>query len=160
MRIIGSRGQASLEYLMTYGWAILIVLSLAVVAWNMGLLDIAGEVDPGQLGFWGIVPNDYKLETNGIFFLNLENQLDHNVTVQSVQVILGQEEKDAWSNPWRVIEPGNITETNELDSNDKFYTQSKGKNYRIFMNITYTESEQGFDQTHVSSGWVWSYVEP
>lgn len=157
---MNSRGQVSLEYLMTYGWAILIVLGLVVVAWNMGYLDIAGEVEPGQLGFWGVVPKDYVLDTDGGFTLILENQLDHNVTVNFVQVVLGQEEEDLWTTDWAtlgVLAPGNITAANSLSNG--FPSQRPGSNYRVFLNITYEETETGTPREHVSSGWVWSYVE-
>jgi len=33
------KGQAALEFLMTYGWAILIVIAVAIALWRMGVLS-------------------------------------------------------------------------------------------------------------------------
>ncbi|MFH1721193.1 MAG: hypothetical protein ABH950_01165 [Candidatus Altiarchaeota archaeon] len=152
------RGQVSLEYLMTYGWAIMLVLGIVIIAWNMGYIDIAGEVEPGQLGFWGVVPYDYALHTDGSFDLMLENQLDHRVEVKQVEMVLGQEERSVWAPAnWGFIEPGNVSELHSLDTD--FFKRTRGKNYRLFMNITYEETEIGTPQSHMSSGWIWSFTE-
>ena len=34
-----SRGQGAFEYLMSYGWAVLIVIVLGVVLWNLGVFN-------------------------------------------------------------------------------------------------------------------------
>ncbi|HEX55264.1 MAG TPA: hypothetical protein ENF49_03960, partial [Candidatus Altiarchaeales archaeon] len=34
---IGNKGQGAMEYLMTYGWAILVVMIVGVVLWQLGI---------------------------------------------------------------------------------------------------------------------------
>jgi hypothetical protein len=38
----GSKGQGAMEYLMTYGWAILVVMIVGVVLWQLGVFGGAG----------------------------------------------------------------------------------------------------------------------
>jgi hypothetical protein len=51
-----SRGQGSMEYLMTYGWAILIVMVVGVAMWRMGIFSISGSVAPTASGFEALKP--------------------------------------------------------------------------------------------------------
>lgn len=37
MKFLGKRGQGAMEYLMTYGWAILVVMIVGVVLWQLGI---------------------------------------------------------------------------------------------------------------------------
>jgi hypothetical protein len=46
-----SRGQGSMEYLMTYGWGILVVMIVGVAIWRLGLFNIGGSAAPTAIGF-------------------------------------------------------------------------------------------------------------
>lgn len=46
------KGQAATEYLMTYGWALLAIVIVAAVLWNMGIFGGAGCTD-SLSGFTG-----------------------------------------------------------------------------------------------------------
>jgi len=39
------KGQATMEYLMTYGWAILIIIVVIGVLWKMGVFDYREDID-------------------------------------------------------------------------------------------------------------------
>ncbi len=60
-----AKGQASMEYAATYGWAALIVLVLLVAAWQMRLFDIGGRLAPGSSGFSILVPLEWGLTGSG-----------------------------------------------------------------------------------------------
>ena len=55
------KGQGAMEYLMTYGWAILVVLIVGIVLWKTGLF---GTSATGTSGFDVLVPDQWKI-TNG-----------------------------------------------------------------------------------------------
>jgi hypothetical protein len=40
--MIGRRGQGAMEYLMTYGWAILVVMIVGIVMWQLGIFNMGG----------------------------------------------------------------------------------------------------------------------
>jgi hypothetical protein len=42
-RFSGGRGQGAMEYLMTYGWAILVVMIIGVALWKMGVFGHTGQ---------------------------------------------------------------------------------------------------------------------
>jgi hypothetical protein len=53
------KGQGAMEYLMTYGWAILVVVIVGVVLYNMGIFSPSGATAPGMDGFGNVRPNEY-----------------------------------------------------------------------------------------------------
>ena len=50
-------GQAAVEYLMTYGWAILVVLVVGIALWQLGVLTPT-EGNKNIRGFTGLKPID------------------------------------------------------------------------------------------------------
>ncbi|MFH1054845.1 MAG: hypothetical protein V1744_01990 [Candidatus Altiarchaeota archaeon] len=40
--MIGNKGQGAMEYLMTYGWAILVVMIVGIVMWQLGIFNMGG----------------------------------------------------------------------------------------------------------------------
>ncbi|MDD5112301.1 MAG: hypothetical protein PHG85_07135, partial [Candidatus Altiarchaeota archaeon] len=84
---ISSRAQGAVEFLMTYGWALVIVLIVGVVAWKWGVFNFTGTIQPGSYGFWGVTPIDYKMGGSGILTLSIENGVGVNVTINSVKAI-------------------------------------------------------------------------
>ena len=41
-KLLGMRGQGAMEYLMTYGWAILVVMIVGIVMWQLGIFNMGG----------------------------------------------------------------------------------------------------------------------
>ncbi len=41
-KMIGRKGQGAMEYLMTYGWAILVVMIVGIVMWQLGIFNMGG----------------------------------------------------------------------------------------------------------------------
>ena len=63
MKITYKKGQAATEFLMTYGWAILAIVIVAAVLWNMGIFKSSCtatapvQVFPaGSQGIWAATP--------------------------------------------------------------------------------------------------------
>ncbi|MCK4808221.1 MAG: hypothetical protein KAS90_01230 [Candidatus Aenigmarchaeota archaeon] len=80
-------GQSATEYLMTYGWAILAIVVVAGVLWNMGLFG-GGSCGNSVTGFAGtqVSVKDYALTNAGVLTLNLRNAAGETVTLTSVTV--------------------------------------------------------------------------
>ncbi len=45
------RGQGALEYLMTYGWAILVVMVVGITMWHLGMFNMGSAIPPTSTGF-------------------------------------------------------------------------------------------------------------
>ncbi len=67
------RGQSAVEYMMTYGWGILVVLVAGVVLWQLGFLDISKNVTPDKRGFSQLVPLDWGLASDGTLNMIVQN---------------------------------------------------------------------------------------
>ncbi len=74
---------------MTYGWAILIVIAIIAVAWQMGVFKLSGECQKGASGFWGVVPTDFIMAANGNLTLSLTNNVGAPVNVTSINATMG-----------------------------------------------------------------------
>ncbi len=81
------KAQGALEYLMTYGWAILVVVIVGLVLWRSGVF---GTSSTGASGFDVLVPAEWKIVTNGgnysvtnsqIVFRNVAGQTLRNVNI-------------------------------------------------------------------------------
>lgn len=57
------RGQGAMEYLMTYGWAILIVIIVGVVLWKSGVFSTSAKT---STNFDIIQPSDWALNGSGL----------------------------------------------------------------------------------------------
>ncbi|MFZ2455753.1 MAG: hypothetical protein WAX07_04695 [Candidatus Altiarchaeia archaeon] len=81
----GKKGQTALEYLMTYGWMLLIISVVAVVLWQMGILD--RTVPHGTIGFSQMKPLDWKASNSErTLTLTLTNDAGTKITLQDVNV--------------------------------------------------------------------------
>jgi hypothetical protein len=56
MKNMKNRGQGAMEYLMTYGWAILVVMVVGVAMWRLGVFNIGTSTPPTANGFEMVKP--------------------------------------------------------------------------------------------------------
>ena len=153
MKLNSNKGQAALEFLMTYGWAILIVLIVLAVIWEWGLFNPTGTVRPGYSGFWGIIPYDSRYTSNGNFNVVLQNNIDATITLTQINISTGN---NLISTNYNLnITPGNITTTLSIGNLDKL---SSGSNYEVFLTIAYNDSRVNISPL-LSSGRIWGVVE-
>ncbi|MBD3261078.1 MAG: hypothetical protein GF334_05250 [Candidatus Altiarchaeales archaeon] len=153
MRVM-NRGQSALEFLMTYGWAILVLLVIMVVAWQMGLFNLGGGIQPGSFGFWGVIPHDFKIREDGELTLSLLNNIEANVTIQRLNVSGPQGEIMCFDGG-QMLKPGGQMQEVCILSSAGF---SLGSNYEVFVKIQYNDSRTG-PTRYFSSGRIWGNVE-
>ncbi len=73
------KGQGAMEYLMTYGWAILVVLIVGIVLWKTGLF---GTSATGANGFNALTPDQWKITAGN----NASEIIFHNVAGRTLKV--------------------------------------------------------------------------
>ena len=148
------KGQTAMEYLMTYGWAILIILIVGGLLVFYGVFSL--NIGASKTGF-GLVdvtsPWDYK--ANGSLVLRFENRLGQPVTFTR-----------AWlANPdTSSIDPQDLADFADvfisLGQTSDFITLaptnpiagSTGSRYNIKLVVEYTASGQGFNSTGQLAG--------
>ena len=147
------KGQASVEFLMTYGWALLIIIVVGIVAWQWGLFDISGNITPGYSGFWGVVPGDFSYKSNGDLTLSLRNGVGACVNVTYLNLTTGG---NFYEYPGLNIEisagdRSKWTDTGHLPGG------SPGSRFEIYISIRYIDSRTL--DTYTSSGIIWGSIE-
>lgn len=76
------KGQSALEYLITYGWAILAVVIIAGVLWYFGVFNptrFTGDKQCG--GFDAFVCQDFRMNATGSLAIVLNNKVGGQITI-------------------------------------------------------------------------------
>ncbi len=75
------RGQSALEYLVTYGWAILAIVIIAGVLWYFGIFNPAKFSGEKQCrGFSAFICQDFRVNTSGHLQIVLNNKVGGQIT--------------------------------------------------------------------------------
>ncbi|MBS3060908.1 MAG: hypothetical protein J4432_05375 [DPANN group archaeon] len=77
---VGKKGQGAMEYLMSYGWALIIVLIIGIVLFNSGVFDQNAE---SATGWMRIRPSNFRFSMTNpsqIAWDNVAGQSLRNVT--------------------------------------------------------------------------------
>lgn len=76
-----TKGQSATEYLMTYGWALLAIVIVAGVLWNMGIFG--GACAKASKGFVGTTVSlaDWAVNADGSVDVELRNAAGAEITV-------------------------------------------------------------------------------
>jgi hypothetical protein len=146
------KGQTAVEYLMTYGWAILIILIVAGVLAYYGIFAPAGFLGPTARGFGQIqVLNPWSITaTTGSISLNLGNRVGETITLDSVSYVID-------GNPYTTTIPsttlssgenGVVTATGIVPISGA----TAGETYTATVTIAYNVSSTTFTSTGTLSG--------
>jgi len=83
------KGQAALDFLMTYGWAIALVVIVAAALFALGIFDAGNFIGTKAAGFSGISVQGWQMSTGGTLTLMLNNQVGQRVNVTGVDITIG-----------------------------------------------------------------------
>jgi hypothetical protein len=61
------KGQSALEYMMTYGWAILIIVIVAVILYSMGIFNPGASITTASSGFSPFAVSAAVCNTSGLY---------------------------------------------------------------------------------------------
>jgi len=82
------RGQSAMEYLMTYGWAILVIIIVIAVLFYIGVLN-PRNVTPTSCTFPpGISCTSYKLDTNNTLNIRIGQSVGHRINLTGINCTL------------------------------------------------------------------------
>ena len=145
------KAQAALEYLVTYGWAILIILVVGLVLWQMGIFNRI-STPPNCVGFSQITPLDWKASGNELTLL-LTNEAGTKLNLTGVSA-------SVFGTPCNT----NSTTADLRPGQSRMVVLSgcgglpnTGEYYRANITIVYRHTTSGI--THNSIGTCWGDVE-
>lgn len=144
-----NRGQATMEYLATYGWAVLIIVVIGVVIWQSGVLSVGKSIPPGKSGFSQVRPLDWKAQASGTTEVTVVNNAGTKVTltgVSSTYCTGGSASGD--------LLPGQST---PLTLTGCSFIGNVGESYKMDLTISYSNPSSGLD--HASVGTIWGSLE-
>lgn len=152
------RGQGSLEFLMTYGWVLLVILVVMVVMWQWGLFSLGETVEPGSFGFWGLVVmqgNEFIMDETGNLDIAILNNVGANATLTFYNITSGGFSVDCGACAPEIIAPG---ETEIITVQDPGWGGDAGSFFEAHVVLRYTD-ERTADNLYQSSGRIWGNIE-
>ena len=151
---IGNKGQVAMEYLMTYGWAVLVISIAAIIAWYFGLFNLGSTVGGGYSGFGEVIPEDFALRSDGTFIVVVENAVGAPITVTEVSARMLGTTKYAVDVPCNISTgaAGSFTITGLPDG-------TPGERYTMNLVMVVFEDSRTPGISHTSAGKIWSNYE-
>ena len=140
------RSQSALEYMMTYGWAILIIVIVAVILYSMGIFNPSSSITTTITGFQQTPISSALCTPTGVLVVSIEDVTGNLINITTVNSTVNG--KTATTNPNQLINPGNSARVLILGgcsniSNTHFSSQIK---------ITYKEPGQQLPGPYISTG--------
>lgn len=148
------KGQAALDFLMTYGWAILLVILVAGALFTLGIFDVGSMVGNRAVGFTQVSVDAFKVDTAGILTLKLENQVGTEIAINYVNATyLGS----TVSNSSTGITNLGIGSSSPIITVGDLGDVSSGNSYTITLKIGYTDRNSNF--SYIETGTLNGAVE-
>ena len=153
-----ARGQSAVEYMMTYGWGILVVLIAGILLWQMGFLQLSQDVTPDKRGFSQVTPLDWSLTPAGQLTVVIQNNAGTIVqlsTGTSAYMVIGGSGGCTLASPTLPVDNFRPGATQKFVFNGCPFdaTNKVGTYYRVNMTINYNNPASGLP--HRSNGVIW-----
>jgi uncharacterized protein (UPF0333 family) len=142
------KGQAALDFMMTYGWAIVLVVIIAVAMFAMGIFDPSNFIGNKAAGFAGVSVVGWSMDTAGTFTIKAANNVGNPIQLDSINVTIGGASVNVPVSNATIA----VGENSALLSSatGAFGAQAAGSGYTAKVSIRYIDTNAGFP--YVSSG--------
>ena len=159
------RGQAALEFLMTYGWAILVVLVVIGALAYFGVLNPNILVPEKCTMATGLSCKDYKISGSSVF-LYFENGMGKTIEVTNVSVLNPQDSLPICTDDAKGDDSGTTITLNGTSGNEVPIVNGGGTNFsisgctftnagrkeKVNLEVTYYFADSTSDFSHVVTG--------
>jgi hypothetical protein len=148
------KGQTAIEYLMTYGWAILIILIVAGVLAYYGIFAPSGFLGPTARGFGQIaVLSPWSLAgSTGGLILTMENRVGGTVTIYQINATVGGDSGTYVYVPSAAFQMVQSNRTTAAFSTTWPTPKTLGNTYSTQLTIIYGYGGQNFTSTGTITG--------
>jgi hypothetical protein len=141
------KGQAALDFLITYGWALLIVLLVAAALFVLGIFDIGSFIGNRPVAFTQVAVPAFILGSDGDFSVKLQNQVGVPISVNSINATYASDTIDSGG---LNISLGVGEFSGTIPVGTFNYTTGAGTSFQVTMMINYTDRVTGF--SYIESG--------
>ena len=154
------RSQSALEYMMTYGWAILIIVIVAVILYSMGIFNPSSSVSSTVTGFSGLGSVTAECTANGVLRLVIGDSTGNLINITGITA------KDPAITKTSTFKPNSTVDPNPMIKSGSSYTfsvpnicPSAGTHYAITVAVNYTEPGQPLPGPYQSTGSITGSVD-
>ncbi|EFD92880.1 MAG: hypothetical protein BJBARM5_0386 [Candidatus Parvarchaeum acidophilus ARMAN-5] len=152
--LAGNRSQSALEYMMTYGWAILIIVIVAVILYSMGIFNPSSSISATITGFASAPVSSAICTSNGVLRFAVGDTTSNIIKIKNITATIGSKTvtftPNATIDPNPTIAPGN-TYTFSVPN----VCPSAGTHFSAAVTINYTEPGSIFPSAvYPSSGTI------
>lgn len=165
------KGQAAMEFLMTYGWAILVVLAAIGALAYFGILSPGNFLPSSFTMSSGISAGEFKLDSSGNLTLGFINSMGVGIKVLSVYVNTSSasapldcnDEASQTIGGLNVTQPNGVSKSYYLDCSStgtpggNVVAEDEGKKFKAAVRVIYVKD--GETVTHTATGDLTTKVE-
>ena len=136
------KGQATFDFLMTYGWAIAIVVVIAAMLFTLGVFDAGGLLGTKAAGFSGVAVQGWQLTSGGVLSIRLTDQTGQEINITGMSATIGNETRAF--NVSSLSRGFANAETTGAVNSAAFPRQDAGSGYLAKLTINYTNLNSHF----------------
>ena len=136
--MVMKKGQAALDFLMTYGWAIALVVIVAAALFALGVFDVSNFVGTKAAGFSGVAVQGWQVSGTALS-LKLTNQVGQKINITGVSATIGTSTNV--NSTAVVLSTGETSTTINVAG---FPSQTSGAGYQASVKVNYTDMNSGF----------------
>jgi hypothetical protein len=148
VKCISKKSQAAMEFLMTYGWAIFISLTVFGALFFFGVVDLKSKMPETIMFPPPIKGEEFTMTSEGIIRIKLVNHLDETIVINNT-----------WAQGTDECENIDTFSVDKINVNPQEafvleYTcpDAIGKRVKVYLSFKYARASTGIEKTH--SGYV------
>jgi hypothetical protein len=148
--LLHHKSQSALEYLMTYGWAILIIVIVAVILYSMGIFNPASSISSTITGFSATPVSNAICTANGVLRIAVGDTVGHRILIKNISATSNG--KTEVFTPTSTVDPNPIiTSGNTYIFSIPNVCPAAGTRFSANVNINYTEPTTSFSTSQYTS---------
>lgn len=155
--LAGSKSQSALEYMMTYGWAILIIVIVAGVLYAMGIFSPSSSASTTVTGFSGLGSVTAQCYANGLLRIQLGNSIGNTINITGISAT-SNSETVSFTGTSTVDSAPEIAPDGTYIFSLQNICPSASSKFSISVNVNYTEPGRMFSGPYSSTGTLYGTV--
>ncbi len=148
------KSQSALEYMMMYGWAILVIVIVAAVLYSLGIFSPASSLSSTVTGFSNLGSVTGECTANGILRISLGDSTGYPINITGVTAKSSTDQISTFK-PNSTVDPNPIIQpTSTYIFSVPNICPAAGSRYSLAVTVNYTEPGQIFPGPYLSSGTI------
>ena len=142
------KAQAAIDFLMTYGWAIVLIVLVAAALFSLGIFDTGTFIGNKAVGFTQVQVVGFKLAQDGTLTMKFQNQVGEPINVTSINATYQSTEITNINTGISNLGVGKSSSTVTVGD---FGTLTAGNSYTLPIKIGYKDLTNSFDYTETGT---------